>query len=740
MTTASSNSEKPATPAAAGDLRDYQKLLKDLQGKSRQLELIAQIQSRFIREPEARGAFESLLSAALSLTESAYGFIGEVLFTDDQKPYLRNYAITDIAWNAETKKIYAEQMAAGGMEFRNMSTLFGHCIVTGEYVLANDPKNDPRAGQGLPPGHLALNSFLGVPIKRGELMIGMIGLANRAGGYTEDVSQSLEPMVATFATLIDARRASELRNQYEAEILSLNRRLEKQVGAMDANVEGLALLDKCRYSYMNPAHARIYGYEVEELIGKSWEQLYSEEQLQVLTERVFPVLQREGTWRGEVTGQRADKTEVAVLVSLTLLPDEQLICSCSDISERIRMEADLEERTEALRVMNSDLKSALRMKDQFTASMSHELRTPLNAILGYAELLETGVGGTLPPVQEQYVQKLTVSAQHLLALINDILDLSKINAKSEGLSLGEVEVNNLCHSAVDLVLGDAARRSIRIEYDAAQEELVILADERRLRQVLVNLLDNAIKFSPEDSVIQLSASGDNVEGGFLCLSVKDGGIGILAENFERIFEPFVQIDQGLDRQFDGSGLGLNLVRQLVGMHRGEVTVESSPGVGSTFIVKIPRQSDFATEERLNAPVVEAASLPNTDCLGLRVMLVEDNHFNRDTIESYLSAQGADMACAEDGVVAVEMAQKHDFDIILMDIQMPRLDGFGAIKRIRRQEKNRDVPIIALTALVLTGDSERCLSAGANDYLSKPVKLSKLSEVIQRNLQENQDHD
>ena len=729
------STENTSTTESAPDRSlDYEKLANDLQDKSQQLELIAQIQSRFIREPDARGAFDALLSAALCLTESAYGFIGEILFTEDKRPYLRTYAITDIAWNEETKKAYAEQMAAGGMEFHNMSTLFGHCIVTGEYVLSNDPANDPRAGKGLPPGHAPLNSFLGVPIKRAEQMIGMIGLANRPGGYNDDVMRSLEPMVATFATLIDARRANELRNQYEAEILSLNGVLEKQVEAMDANVEGLALLDNGYFSYMNPAHARMYGYETEDLIGESWEKLYSEPQLKHIRQCVFPILHSKGTWRGELNGRRADGTGVAVLVSLTQLPDEQLICSCSDISQRKHLEADLEERTEALRMMNEDLKAALHMKDQFTASMSHELRTPLNAILGYAELLESGVGGSLQSTQEDYVRKLTVSAEHLLALINDILDLSKINAKSAGLDLAVIEVNKLCHSAVDLVRSEAQRNRIRLEFVSLPEERIISADERRLRQVIVNLLDNAVKFSPPESLIRITAEIENAEGEWLRLEVKDSGIGIEAKDFERIFKPFEQLDQGLDRQFEGTGLGLNLVRQLVQMHNGRIDVSSTLGMGSTFVVRIPGVEESASRPTADN-VAERCSPTSARCLGQRIMLVEDNHFNRDTIESFLRAQGAELICAEDGLEAVELARQEKLDLILMDIQMPRLDGLGAIKQIRQQEENKDIPIIALTALALTGDSERCLNAGANDYLAKPVKLSKLVDAILRNLKQ-----
>ncbi len=735
-----SSKRKNSTTASASDVSmDYEKLATDLKEKTQQLELIAQIQSRFIREPDARDAFEALLSAALCLTESAYGFIGEVLFTEEKRPYLRAYAITDIAWNEETAKAYAEQMAVGGMEFRNMSTLFGHCIVTGECVISNDPANDPRSGKGLPPGHPPLKAFLGVPIKRGELMIGMIGLANRSEGYHEDVAKSLETMVATFATLIDARRANELRNQYESEILALNSAMEKQMDAMDANLEGLALLDKGCFSYMNPAYARMYGYETKDLIGKSWELLFPESVLQDIKQRVFPILQGQGNWRGELTGQRADGSKVAALVSLTLLPDGQVVCSSSDISQRKHLEADLEEHTKALRMMNDDLKAALLMKDQFTASMSHELRTPLNAILGYAELLESGVGGSLQKTQQGYIRKLTVSAEHLLALINDILDLSKIEAKSAGLNLAEVEVNKLCHSAVDLVRNEAERKRIRLEFVSLPTERIIPADKRRLRQIIVNLMDNAIKFSPSESLVQITAEIENVECQWLRLEVKDYGIGIAAKDFERIFEPFEQLDQGLNRQFEGTGLGLNLVRQLVQMHDGRIDVSSTLGMGSSFVVRIPGVLKSAGHKAADTEA-DSSSPVSPRLRGQRIMLVEDNHFNRDTIESFLRAQSAEVICAQDGLEAVDLASREKLDLILMDIQMPRLDGLDAIKRIRQQSENNDVPIIALTALALTGDSERCLSAGANDYLAKPVKLRKLVDVIQQNLAEVPPHE
>jgi PAS domain S-box-containing protein len=708
--------------------RDSDKIARDLQAKSQQLELIAEIQSRFIREPKAKAAFESILSAALSLTNSEFGFIGEVLLDDSKQPYLRTYAVTNIAWNDAMRKAYEEQMASGGMEFRNLDTLFGYCIREGEFVISNHPADDPRAG-GLPPGHPPLNSFLGVPIKRGGSMTGMIGLANRPDGYPDSSPQDIESVVATFASLIDARRAVDLRDTYENEILTLNQTLEQQVLAMDANVEGLALLDNGRFVYMNPAHARMYGYEVDELVGESWENLYSGSTLREIRQKVFPILQADGDWRGELVGTRADGSPVDVLVVLTMLPDNQLICSCSDIGERNRMESDLEDRSAALRKANKELKAAVRSKDEFTASMSHELRTPLNAILGYAELMELGVGGELNPEQRAHVSKLTLSAEHLLALINDILDLSLMNANGGVISASSVNINSLCQSAIELVTGDAKGKQIEFSFAPATAGAKIVADERRLRQVLVNLLDNAVKFTPESGRVGLTAELNDGNASF---EVFDTGIGIQKNDFGRIFDPFVQLDQGLNRQFSGTGLGLNLVKRLVDLHGGNVTVSSAVGKGTRFVVRIPSSASAPTESpppHLPGEVADSAELKS----GLRIMLVEDNDFNRDTIESFLISEGAQVSSAIDGENALEMVETLRPDLILMDIQMPRLDGLSAIRRIRSMPKVKETPIVALTALALPGDAEKCLQAGADDYLSKPVKLKHLVEVIHRNM-------
>lgn len=731
-----SEDSHPEERASLRSTLDYEQVARDLQAKTKQLELITKIQSRFIREPETRGAFDSLLSSALAMTSSAYGFIGEILYGDQEEPYLRTYAITDIAWNPETKRLYHEQMSSGGMEFRNLSTLFGHCIRTGDHVIANDPANDPRSGKGLPPGHAPLETFLGVPIKRGDRMIGMMGLANRPGGYSQSDIQVLEPMVATFATLIDARRANELRNQYETEIMLLNQTLEKQVEAMDANVDGLAILEKGRYTYMNPAHAHMYGYEVEQLIGQSWEILYTEEKAAEMGLQVFPVLESQGNWRGELIGNKSDGSPVDVLISLTALPDDQLICSCCDISQRKKMEVALEDRTETLRLVNQDLKAALKSKDEFTASMSHELRTPLNAILNYAELLDTGVGGLLSPTHSKYVGKLTKSAEHLLSLINDILDLSHANARAESLQTKAVSMRKLCESALDLVRQDAHRKSINLTLEEKTSLANLIADERRMRQVLVNLLSNAIKFTPDSGTVKLSVGLEWKPNPVAIFTVIDSGIGIAEHDYRQIFEPFFQLDQGLDRQFEGTGLGLTLVKKLVEMHGGEVDVKSKVGNGTEFKVRIPWTGEIPEE----APLSETTS-ENRDsqqqtakkldrCEGIKILLVEDNQVNRDTIESYLTAQGAKLTCAQDGIEAIEAFKNGTYDVILMDIQMPRMDGFVAMQRIRAlEEPPQHTPIIALTALALAGDAEKCMNAGADEYLSKPFKLSLLTEFI-----------
>jgi PAS domain S-box-containing protein len=396
-------------------------------------------------------------------------------------------------------------------------------------------------------------------------------------------------------------------------------------------------------------------------------------------------------------------------------------------AELAAQSAELAARSAELSVINADLSRALRARDDFLATMSHELRTPLTGILGLSEALALEVYGSLSEKQRRPMEMIHTSGEHLLELINDILDLSKIDAGGLTLVQTPVSVAELCQASVQLVAESAQKKKLKLQVSTDLAVTSVLADERRLKQMLVNLLSNAIKFTPAGGAIGLTVTG-NPERQVVRFEVWDTGIGIAPEDLPRLFKPFVQLDSRLARQYEGSGLGLVLVQRLADMHGGSVTVESTPGQGSHFRLSLPWVSasdpEAATPARLAAPALPA---------GLRVLLADDSEMTLQLCADYLGELGCQVSLARHGAEAVEQCQVVQPDIILMDIQMPVMDGLEAIRTIRALPGFEAVPIVALTALVMKGDEARCRAAGATDYLSKPVALADLAQGMLKNL-------
>jgi PAS domain S-box-containing protein len=401
------------------------------------------------------------------------------------------------------------------------------------------------------------------------------------------------------------------------------------------------------------------------------------------------------------------------------------------------LELRVVERTAALNHTNAELEHANRAKDEFLANMSHELRTPLNSILGISESLLEQRRDPLTDYQARSLQIIESSGRHLLELINDILDLSKIEAGKFDYYPQLVELDALCRSSLTFVKSQAARKMIALTYDNETSVSNITADPRRLKQVLVNLLSNAVKFTPEKGCVTLHVHVDE-EQAFVEFAVTDNGIGIAPQDLKLLFQPFVQVDSKLNRQFEGTGLGLSLVEKLTDLHGGSVHVESQVGTGSRFTVRLPWENKKKVDEveraalldRIEKPAVPAAAHPESGV----VLLAEDNMASILTIGEYLKSHGYRFVEAHDGLEVIEKAEIHDPSIILMDIQMPVLDGLEAMRRLRTNPRFANTPIISLTALAMPGDRERCLEAGANEYMTKPVRLKLLKQTIENLLQ------
>lgn len=397
-------------------------------------------------------------------------------------------------------------------------------------------------------------------------------------------------------------------------------------------------------------------------------------------------------------------------------------------AEEARRNATAQQRANGLLIQSATV------REEFLAAMSHELRTPLNAVLGLAEMLLEGMHGELTAPQAHSIQTIEESGRHLLELISEILEARTIESSAVEPHPGWVDVDLLVEAVQRRHAPAAARKRLRMTYEVAQGLRPLWADERRLQKMLSNLVSNAIKFTPEAGEVQVRLQPDALRTA-LTISVQDTGIGIADADIQRLFEPFVQLETGLDRRYGGTGLGLSLVRRLTELHGGAVSVNSTPGRGSTFLLTLPLHSPRAMESvpRHNRTGSAKGGPHNRPDRPPLLLVAEDNDANFELMDAYLTAQSYRVARAADGMEAVAQCRTLRPDLVLMDIQMPGMDGLEATRLLRAEAdvKVARVPIVAVTALAFPGDRERCMAAGVDGYLAKPVSLHTLTATITR---------
>lgn len=507
------------------------------------------------------------------------------------------------------------------------------------------------------------------------------------------------------------------------------KRIEKQLQMFSRAVESAydsAIITDLhgQVMYANPAAGRIFRWAPESLHGQNASILYlDQEQIEWLIQQAIA-----GGWSGEVICQRRDGERFPVLVSVGPICNEAgqptaVSFISRDITEQKAIQAELAAK-------NLELERANRLKSEFLANMSHELRTPLTSILGFSSLLKQQIFGQLNDKQALYANQIHQSGQHLLSLINDVLDLSKVEAGQMVLDIAPVSIQDLCQGAVNLVSEQARSKGLQVNLSIQPQLDYLMADEVRVRQMLLNLLSNAIKFSKESGEIGLDVKA---QGGYLRMTVWDQGIGIPEGKQHLLFQPFQQIDGSLSRKHEGTGLGLALTRRLAELHSGTVEFQSTEGVGSQFIICLPlhqQQVPFLTEtDSVTSPAV-APPAPLSSQVG-SILLIEDNPLNATLLQDILSHWGYEVYHAIDGWQALELLKTQAIDLILLDIQLPEMDGFEVANRVRANANWQAIPIIATTALAMAGDRDRCLAAGLQDYISKPINYEELASLLKQ---------
>jgi PAS domain S-box-containing protein len=655
------------------------------------------------------------------------------------------------------------------------------------------------------------------------------------------------------------------RKQIEEEQKQLAQRLRDHQfytrSLFEANIDALITTDPSGIiTDVNKQMQALTGCTRDELIGAPFKGYFTNPERAEASIKL--VLSEKKVTNYELTARARDGKETKVSFNATTFFDRDrrlqgMFAAARDVTERQIVEDSLRQAHEELGRANAELGHASKLKDEFLANMSHELRTPLNAILGLSEALLEQVSGTLTPRQIKAVATISTSGTHLLSLINDILDLSKVEAGKLELNPDTIHVQEFCESCLVFVRTQAMQKHINVsfEYDGVASKLS--ADPKRLKQILVNLLTNAVKFTPEGGRIGLTVAATEGED-LMRFTVWDTGIGIDATDAAKLFQAFTQIDSGLSRAQEGTGLGLALVAKLVELHGGSVTLESELSTGSRFIVTLPqiaphvsapeplrkveldrrgwhralvieddptsglllvnllsemglltalhvrgeasmdvvlrerpdvifldiilpnengwvvlaklkkhpatrntpvvvvsvldepaRSRELGAEAHFTKPVTRSqlaeflrrpepphhppASQPSlrAPANGPLILLAEDNEANILTIGGYLEDKGFAMHYAMNGLAALTLSRELRPSLILMDIQMPVMDGLTAIRAIRADTAMKEIPIVALTALAMPGDRVRCLAAGATDYLSKPVSLKALTVLVEQ---------
>lgn len=422
--------------------------------------------------------------------------------------------------------------------------------------------------------------------------------------------------------------------------------------------------------------------------------------------------------------------EVAGVDGEAVSKDRVIYAAARETTQQKTAEEKLKQYNRELRQLSEATQTATRAKSELLANVSHELRTPMSAILMVADILENHVSGA---ENRESVGIIKRNGKYLLALINQLLDLSKIEA-------GKLSVDRKSCSPLDVLWEVESLARIRAEEKNLRLSVspmghiptTIQTDPTRLQEILTNLVDNAIKFT-EKGKVSVTVRTVKSPRPQLRFDVVDTGMGMTSEQVDRLFQPFVQADSSTSRQFGGTGLGLTISRRLARMLGGDICVDSTPGVGSTFTLQIDMGSanGDAGNERKNK-AAPSVSLPTLSQLNCHVLLAEDYSDIRRPVTYLLRNAGARVAVAENGRQAFEMVMEAEqgdrpFDVVLMDMQMPDVDGYAATKRLRRQ--GYDKPIIAITAHAMESDRQKCLAVGCDDYVAKPLDMAKLVNLI-----------
>lgn len=575
-----------------------------------------------------------------------------------------------------------------------------------------------------------IKSVLNVPIWLRGKVVGIVCHVYSIDDISSCRQWSLEEKnfassIADFVTLaIEANERKAAQNalkQSEAQFKAI----------FERSSMGICLVDiKGKIVDINPALCEILKFDYHQLIHKSFANYICFQNGDV---ELYKQLMLGKVERLEIERQllHKDGGKIWSHLSISLIvhangKPKYFLAIVEDISERKKTELQLRESKEAAEVGS-------RAKSEFLATMSHELRTPLNAIMGLSQLLQQEIIGSINDKQKEYIDCIYSSGVHLLELINDILDLSKVEAGKEELSLFPLQIEDLCNYVISTIRETAEEKGLELAYSIDKKAKTCIADERRIKQMLLNLLTNAIKFTSEGKIsLQVKKLPQGV-----AFRVSDTGIGIKPHQFQYLFEPFKQLDSQLNRQYEGTGLGLALTRKLARLHGGDVTVESTSGKGSRFTLFLP-DSEFEEEDFIEKWESQNRYLNNNisknNFITKRILLVEDDKHTGILLQDYLQTIGYQVEWISEGKEFLEKVRIYQPNLILLDIQLRDYSGLDLLAYLRKAPDLQNKVVVLMTpSKDSDSDHNRFIQAGANDFVSKPIGIVKLESILMKYL-------
>ena len=584
------------------------------------------------------------------------------------------------------------------------------------------------------------------PLRRLAIAADELARKNYTAPLPDADNDDLGRLIRSFARMREDLRAQHAELEHEiAERRMAEAGLRKFSLAVEQSPACIMITDtEQRIEYVNEAFVRSTGFTREEALGKNPGLLHSGRTSSSSYAELASALATGEVWRGEFINRRKDGSEYieAAVIAPLRQPDGQIshyVAVKEDITEEKRLTEELdhqrrhlevlvEQRTAELAEAKSLAEEANQAKSAFLANMSHEIRTPLNAISGMAHLIRRA---GLPPDQSVRLDKLQAAGQHLLETINAVLDLSKIEAGKLTLDETPFRLGSIFENVCSILQEKADAKRLRLIAEVPRLRSLLSGDPTRLQQCLINYAGNAIKFTASGEVcIACHICDETNDSIFLRFEVRDTGIGIAPEVRQRLFSAFEQADRSTTRKYGGTGLGLAITARLARAMGGEVGVDSTPGQGSTFwfTARLLKLSEEAAEPGDKQDEAVESEL-RIHYSGRRVLLAEDEPINREITVAQLEEAGLHVDTAEDGLQAVELASRQTYDLILMDMQMPNLDGLDATRRIRALPGRNTWPIIAMTANAFAEDRERCMEAGMNDFTSKPIDPERFYQIL-----------